>query len=156
MPARVRPTEEDGKQSLVEHAAAKAWEAREVYAAGQPQGLSLDALETLLEDRRFVRHPVRLVFDATALQSGEFAIALPDDGDDPAGGYILTVHPSFEGDAATLPMLVAYHLVCVNYGEIAGSEAAEAFGAALMGMKVDDYYLELCKIADSLSSCPSS
>ena len=156
MPARVRPTEEDGKQSLVEHAAAKAWEARQIYAADRPTGLSLDALDAVLEDRHFVRYPVRLHFDATPLQSGEFAIALPEQNDNPADGYILTVHPSFEGDASILPMLVAYHLVCVNYGEIAGSEAAEAFGAALMGMEVDDYYLELCKIADSLSACPSS
>ena len=44
---------------------------------------------------------------------------------------------------SAVPLLVAYHLVRVNYGEIAGPEAAEVFGATLCGMDVDDYYAAL-------------
>ena len=153
MPERIRPTEEDGKRSLVDHAADKAWEARQTFAPGSPPGeLPVEALRAMLEDRRFVRYPVKLAFDAGPLQSGEFAIALPGEDGKGAGEYVVTVHPVFENDLATLPKLVAYHLVCVNYGEIASHEAAEAFGAALMGMDIDDYYNQLCQVADALTN----
>lgn len=150
MPARIRPTEEDGKRSLVEHAADKAYEARQEHGINMLPGLPLESLDALLEDRRFVRYPVQIVFDADALQEGEFAFIQPKKSGSPAEGFILYVHPNFENNDAILPMLVAYHLVCVNYGEIAGPEAAEEFGAALMGMEVENYYQELCQISDSL------
>ncbi len=150
MPARIRPTEEDGKRSLVEHAADKAYEARQEHGINLLPGLPLESLDALLEDRRFVRYPVQVVFDESPLQDGEFAFLQAEKTGSPADGFVLFVHPRFEGNDAILPMLVAYHLVCVNYGEIAGPEAAEAFGAALMGMEVEDYYQELCQFADSL------
>ncbi len=150
MPARIRPTEEDGKRSLVEHAAGKAYEARQEYGIRLLPGLPLESLYALLEDRRFVRYPLRLFFAGEPLLEGEFAFIQAVESGNPASGFVLTVHPAFEGNDAVLPMLVAYHLVCVNYGDIAGSDAAEAFGATLMGMETEDYYQQLCQITDSL------
>ncbi|MCF6313113.1 MAG: hypothetical protein L3J39_11735 [Verrucomicrobiales bacterium] len=151
MPARIRPTEEDGKRSLVEHAADKAYEARQEHGINLLPGLPLEALDAIIEDRRFVRYPMQLIFNRDPLKEGEFAYLQAVNQGVPNEGFVLFVHPQFEGNDDILPMIVAYHLVCVNYGEIAGPEAAEAFGAALMGMEVEDYYQQLCQIADSLN-----
>ena len=146
---RHKPTEQEGRESLVAHAVEKALEARAAYG-GEGPGLSMQSLEVLLNDRKFVRHPVRLNFDAAALEAGEFAYPQPVSADDPSEGFVMHVHPAFEGRADVIPLLVSYQLVCVNYGEIAGNEAAEAFGAALCGMEIEDYYQTLCRLADSL------
>ena len=149
MPERIRPTEAEGKRALIDHAATKAWEARESYAPSPEPGLTPEAFHALLEDRRFVRHPVAISFDSSPLQKGEFAHIQANQSDSPEAGFTLFIHPAFQGNEDLLPIIAAYYLVCVNYGEIAGPEAAEAFGAALMGMDHEDYYNELCRIADS-------
>ena len=148
---RHKPTEEEGRESLVAHAAEKGCEARRAHG-GFLAGLSMTALETLLEDRKFVRHPVRLHYGIEGLQEGEFAHAEAVSGDDPSEGFVIHVHPVFIGQEDVIPLLVAYQLVTVNYGEIAGPEAAEAFGAALCGLEIEEYYQTLCQIADSLGS----
>ena len=134
---------------MIAHAVEKALEARAVYADGAV-GLGMEALEVLLNDRKFVRHPVRLAFDATELESGEFAFPKPVAPNDPSEGFVMYIHPAFEGRHDVVPLLVAYQIVCINYGEIVDHEAAEAFGAALCGMEVDAYYQTLCQLTDSL------
>jgi hypothetical protein len=146
---RHKPTEQEGRESLVAHAVEKALEARAVYGGLLP-GLAMEALETLLCDRKFVRHPVRLDYDAGALDSGEFAHPDPVDPDDPSAGFIMHIHPAFEGRDDVIPLMVAYQLVTINYGDIAGHEAAESFGAALCGMATEPYYQTLCQLADSV------
>ena len=148
---RHKPTEQEGRESLVAHAVEKACEARAAYGDSSP-GLSMAALEVLLADRKFVRHPVGLAYDATPLQPGEFAYPQPVSPEKPEEGFVMFSHPSFEGRDDVVPLLVAYHLVSVNYGDIAGNEAAEAFGAALCGMEVNYYYHTLCQLADSLAA----
>ena len=146
---RHKPTEQEGRESLIGHAVEKALEARAQYGGSAP-GLGRVSLDALLADRKFVRHPVRLSFDASLLEPGEFAFPAAVSEDDPAAGFVLHVHPAFEGRDEVIPLLVAYQLVCVNYGEIAGHEVAEAFGAALCGMEIEDYYQTICQLADSL------
>ena len=148
---RHRPNEQDGRESLISHAAERAREARSVYGGPAP-GLAMERLEELLEDRRFVRYPVRIDYDGSGLEPGEFAFPEPADGGDPAAGFVIHVHPEFAAKPEAASLLVAYHLVRVNYGEIAGPEAAEMFGATLCGMAVDDYYAALCRHADSLGA----
>lgn len=147
---RQRANEQDGRESLIGHAAERAAEARSVYGDSAP-GLRMARLAALLEDRRFVRHPVRIDFDGSALEAGEFAYPEALDDGNPAAGFVIHVHPEFAARPEAVPLLVAYQLVRVNYGEIAGPEAAELFGATLCGMAVDDYYAALCRHADSLS-----
>jgi len=146
---RHKPTEEEGRQSLVDHASQKAWEARQVYGEGTP-GMSLKNLMVLLQDRKFIRYPVTLQFDASALEESEAAFPHPLEKDNPKAGFILYVHPSLEGDDDAVAMVVAYQLIVVNYGDIAELEAAEHFGSILMGIDVETYYRKLCAITDGL------
>ena len=146
---RHKPTEEEGRQSLVGHASQKAWEARQVYGEGAP-GMSMNNLSVLLQDRKFIRYPVQISFDATLLQEGESAYPHPIEEDNPKAGFVMAVHPSLEGDDEAVAIVVAYQLIAVNYGDIAELEAAEHFGSILMGMEVDTYYQKMCTITDGL------
>ena len=110
----------------------------------------------LLDDRQYVRYPVRLCFDARPLQPGEFAYAQMVAEGQPDQGFILFVHSHFESSPSVLPMLIAYHLVCVNYGDIADHEAAEVFGATLLGMDPETYYQMLCQLVDQMPVAAAS
>lgn len=146
---RHQPTEQEGKESLIGHAAEKAWEARQVYGQGSP-GMSMENLEVLLQDRKFIRYPVQISYDAETLEEGETAHPQPIDPDNPSAGFVMFVHPSLKGNTEAVPLVVAYQLVTVNYGDIAGHEAAEHFGSILMGMDIESYYQQLCHITDNL------
>lgn len=148
---RHKPTAQEGSDSLIAHAVEKALEARATYG-GPTTGLTRENLEAILCDRKYVRHPVRLEFKAGALSPGELAHPQPISPADPTAGYVMHIHPTFEHSDNVISMLVAYQLVAVNYGDIAGHEAAESFGAALCGMDIEPYYQTLCQLADSLES----
>ena len=142
---KIKVTEEDGLRSLLDHAVNKAIEARARYGSG----LGLAEIQAMLGDASVVRYPTRIAFDTVGLEPGMFAIA-QQCGAAPADGFVLNVHPYFEGREQDLPLLIAYHLVAVNYGEIAGREVAECFGAALLGLEVEEYYQRLCALVDEL------
>jgi len=146
---RHQPTEEEGRQSLVDHAAQKAWEARQIYGEGQPS-MSMHNLLVLLEDRKFIRYPVKLIFDSAALEDKEAAHAQPIEKDNPKAGFLMHIHPSLKGNDKAVALLTAYQLITVNYGDIAEREAAEHFGSILMGMDIESYYQALCTIHDQL------
>ncbi len=139
-------TEEDARESLSNHILVKAGEIKTKYGAS----IGKDEILAMLSDREVLRYETRLVFDRDALESGEFAYpqAL---GSHPSEGFILHVHPALEQRPEDLPLVIAYHMVTINYGEIAGSDEAELFGANLLSLEVDAYYDRLCAIADSLS-----
>ncbi len=138
---------EDGRRALRDHVIEKALSAREKYGGE----IDYAAILQILDDREIVRYPVSLDFDSTPLEPGEFAYmrAL---GSRPADGFCLHVHPRFRDRDEALPLLIAYHLVCANYGEVATHEEAELFGASLLGRSVDDYYQAVCGLADELST----
>lgn len=144
-PEPQRLTEADGRRSLREHAIERALIARDRH------GPTIDAAAfvRLLGDRSVVRYPVEMRFDATPLESGEFAWARPRT-DHPAGGFELFVHPRFGDQASLWPLLAAYHLPAINYGDIAEPGDCEAFGAALFGLEVDAYYAMLCSASDAV------
>ncbi|MFO1077630.1 MAG: hypothetical protein U1E73_07875 [Planctomycetota bacterium] len=140
-----RPTAAAGHRSLVDHAAEKAFLARSRHGPA----MDLAALARLLQDREFVRYPTRVEFGNEGLAQGMFAVARQL-GAAPADGFAITVHPHFRDRAAALPLLIAYHVVAVNYGEVADATVAERFGATLLGLSVEDYYGQLCALADEL------
>ncbi len=140
-----RLTEEDGRSALRDHVVEKAAQARR-KCGGRVDYATILAL---LDDREIVRYPTRLRFDANPLEPGEFAFAQPL-GAHPRDGYCLYVHPAFERREELLPLLIAYHIVRVNYGEIATHAEAELFGATLLGLAVDEYYAALCAAADEI------
>jgi hypothetical protein len=140
-----RLTEEDGRTALREHVAEKAMDARLRH------GLLIDAdqMVRVLDDRTVVRYPVGIRFDAEPLEPGEFAWPMPL-GDSPSKGFCLFIHPYFEDQPEAWPLLIAYHIPSMNYGEIATHEEAEIFGATLLGLEQDEYYNALCELTDSM------
>lgn len=144
-------TAEDARQSLRDHCAAKG---AEVHAKFGPH-LGWAELNQLLEDRKLVRYPCTIAFDAPPLQADEFAYPEPL-GQRPDAGFRICVHPRFEADLEAVPALVLYQLVAVNYGDFATPEDAEAFGAAALGVGRDEYYRTLCAMADMLSTASAT
>ena len=142
--ARHVPTVAEGQRSLKDHVLEKALEARAEFGPN----IDWDAFLLMLKDTRFVRYPVNINFGLAGLKDGEFAWLQPR-GEAPADGYQLNVHPTFTYRQDLLPLLCAYHLVVVNYGEIVSHEEAELFGAAMFGMEIEDYYQTLCRAADA-------
>lgn len=138
-------TAADAKTSLTGHLFSKG---EEICARFGP-GLGWKELEVLLEDRTLVRYPVEVVFDASQLNPGEFAHPVPK-GDRPEDGFLMCVHPVYMVQLQRVPYLVLYQLVAVNYGEFAAADDAETFGAAALGLSRDEYYAELCEMADQL------
>lgn len=140
-------TVEDARQSLNAHVAAKGAEIFEKYG---PR-IGPDELSKILEDRACVRYPCEIRFDASALLDGEIAHAMAKGGQ-PEEGFTIFVHPVHSANLERLPHLVLYQLVLVNYGEFAGAEDAETFGARALGMAKDEYYESLCEMADQLGA----
>lgn len=140
-----RLTEHDGRIALKDHVVQKACAARERH------GPDMDdrAILRVLDDREIVRYPVGIRFDAASLREGEFAHAVPL-GEHPRRGFCLFIHPAFERRRDLWPLLIAYHIPPINYGDIAAPEDCELFGATLLGLSVDAYYGVLCELSDSL------
>ncbi len=139
MPIDRNLTEEDARRALRDHVAAKAFDARERYGPT----IDRNTLERLLHDPEVTRWPTELRFDATPLRPDEYGFAAPI-ADSRTGEWAITLHPRFESDEAAIPLLAAYHIVSVNYGEIATHVEAEIFGATLFGLEVDEYYEKVC------------
>lgn len=135
----------DARQSLNACVAAAGTEIHEKYG---PR-IGWTQLLQILGDRRCVRYPCELVFDAAPLQAGEFAHPVAK-GDHPADGFTMYVHPIFMMQPEEVPLLVLYQLVLVNYGAFASPDDAETFAAAALGLPKDEYYETLCRMADRL------
>lgn len=142
-------TADDARQSLRDHVATKGQEVRAKFGPH----LGWAELNQLLEDRKLVRYPCIIAFDATPLQPEEFAYPEPL-GPRPDDGFRICVHPRFEADLDAVPALVLYQLVVVNYGDFATAEDAEAFGAAALGLGREEYYQRLCQFADEADAAP--
>lgn len=139
-------TAEDARQSLRDHVATKGAEICAKYGTG----MGWKELMLLLEDREYVRYPCEVAFDESVLQKGEFANPEPK-GATPEEGFKMVVHPYFATQPNRVPLLVLYQLVLVNYGDFVTSDDAETFGAAALGIPKEDYYQQLCSMADEIS-----
>ncbi len=141
------PTAQDAQRSLREHVFAKASEAKV-----RRGGCALDRamMMSLLEDRSVVRYPLGVRFDQEPLKQGEFA-CLEQLGEHPSDGFCLSIHPMFEPVNDLIPLLIAYYIPSVNYGDVATHIEAEIFGATLLGFDVEEYYKILCSVADTVS-----
>jgi hypothetical protein len=143
-------TADDARQSLLAHVEARGVE---VFCQYRPQ-LDWPALQRLLADRAQVRYPTEIVFDAAALQPGEFAHP-EQKSERPEDGFTMWVHPRFAGSPARAIPGILYQLVAVNYGSFASSDEAETFGAAALGLTRDEYYAVLCALADEVGAAPA-
>lgn len=140
-------TEADARESLNAHVEARGLAIRDTY--GPSPGW--EELHRILNDRSCVRYPCEIAFDAAPLQPGELAYPRPN-GDTPAEGFTIFVHPFFKDRLDLVPSVVLYQLVAVNYGDFASPEDAETFGAAALGLGREEYYESLCTLADQLPS----
>ena len=140
-------TAEDARQSLTAHVESKGIE---VFMKFGPI-IGWTELQRLLADRIYVRYPCEIVFDATSLLPGEFGHPVQN-GERPEDGFTMAIHPLFESQLDAVPALVLYQLVAVNYGDFAGSDEAETFGAAALGLTRDEYYDLLCEAADQVGA----
>jgi len=143
------PTAQKAQQSLRDHVVTKAMDAR------QRRGGLIDraVMMQLLEDRTIVRYPLGIRFDSEPLQPGEFA-CLESLGEHPSDGFCVFIHPMFASVDELIPLLIAYYIPSVNYGEVATHTEAELFGAALLGIEVEEYYKILCSVADTVAELP--
>jgi hypothetical protein len=139
-------TAAEAQQSLTEHVREKGMA---IHAKYGPQ-LGWQELNRILNDRSCVRYPCEISFDSSLLQDGEMAHPTPK-GERPEEGFIIHVHPLFMTQLDRVAWLVLYQLVLVNYGEFASVEDAETFGASALGVTQDEYYAELCQLADQMS-----
>lgn len=130
---------------MTAHVEAKGQEILEKYG---PE-MGWDALMAVLKDKACVRYPCELRFDAGPLQPGEMAYPVPS-GQRPEDGFVVCVHPYFATQRQRVPAIVLYQLVAVNYGDFASPDDAETFGAAALGRPKEEYYKELCAMADEL------
>jgi hypothetical protein len=141
-------TADDVRQSLNAHVAEKA---AGIHAKYGPD-LSWGKLQHLLQDRAYVRYPCEITFEAAPLQPGEFAHPVAK-GARPEDGFTIFVHPFFMTRLSSVPYLILYQLVLVNYGEFASPDDAETFGAGALGLTKDEYYARLCELADQIGGC---
>lgn len=142
-----RPTAADGQQSLRDHVVTKAREAR----ALSDRPIDRAQIMRLLNERSVVRYPVGVRFDSEPLSQGEFA-CLEALGSHPSDGFCLFVHPMFELADAELPLLIAYYIPSVNYGEIVSHVEAELYGSTLLDLEIEEYYARICAAADAVET----
>ena len=139
------PSPEQAQRSLREHVVAKALDARALH----PAGIDRAAMLSLLENRVVVRYPLGVRFDDEPLRPGEFA-CVEALGGRPADGFVLYIHPMFENVDELIPLLVAYYIPGVNYGDVATHVEAELYGSTLLSLDREEYYRILCSVADSV------
>lgn len=138
-----------GDDHLREHLLAQAAVARHKHGPLHP-----DHLGALLEDPECVRYPTRLVFEFGEMALHQFA--QPEiDWRDPSGGRrVLYVHPSLRERAELLPLAVAYMIPVINYGNVVTDEHCLLYGATLLGLSPDEFYRQICALADGLGAEP--
>jgi hypothetical protein len=139
-----KPTAAEGQQALSDHVGGKALEARVRHGAL----IDWPTFQRILDDRAIVRYPLGVRFDAAPLRPGEFA-CLQALGEHPSQGYCLFVHPRYQDQLDLLPLLCAYYVPSVNYGDVATHVEAELFGSTLLGLDREVYYQMLCACSDS-------
>ncbi|MES9939469.1 MAG: hypothetical protein ABW104_15520 [Candidatus Thiodiazotropha sp. 6PLUC2] len=129
------------------HAREKAEEIRERY----DRVIDYQSVLDMLEDRKSVRYPVKLMFVSEGIEPGMFARTEPV-SENPEDGYTIMVHNYFENRHDDLPLLILYQLVLVNYGDLATANDAEIFGATILGMNRETYYERIAALVDSIRS----
>ena len=132
-----------GEDSLLDHLRHQATEAR-----GRHGGLGPTNLETFLNDRDCVRHPTRLVLEFGDMGPHQFAQPDRDYRSDQPEARVLYLRPILGGRPDLVALAVSYMIPVINYGQVANDEHCLEYGATLMNTTVDDYYEQICKLAE--------
>jgi hypothetical protein len=135
--------EQLGQQSLREHLVAQAGVARAKHGP-----LTSDRLGPLLSDPDCLRHPVRLVFEFGEMAMHQFGQPDTDWRNVEQDGRVLYLRPALRERPGLLPLAVAYLIPVINYGDIISDDHCLAYGSALLGLTEEDYYHQMCALAD--------
>jgi hypothetical protein len=120
-------------------------QAAEIHDKYGPK-IGWEQLGLLLDDRKYIRYPCEIRFDAEPLLQGEFAHPLRR-GQTPEEGFIIYVHPYFSTQLPRVPYLVLHQLALINYGDSATLDDAELFGSLALGLSKEEYYRALCDLS---------
>lgn len=105
-------------------------------------------LDAFLSNRACLRLPTELRFDGLELDPHQFAnpAFVTENGE---RRCILHVRPLYKDRPDTHATIVAYMAAAINYGAAASAELCETFGAILLGIDAEEFYTEICRIADA-------
>jgi len=135
--------EQLGQNSLHEHILAQA------IVAHQKHGpLTAAKLDALLYDPDCLRHPVRIVFEFGEMAMHQFAQPDIDWRNTEQDGRVLYVRPLLRDHPKLVVLAVAYMIPLVNYGSIITDVHCLHYGAALLGVMEDEFYRDICQLAD--------
>jgi hypothetical protein len=139
--------EQLGQQSLREHLVAQA-----IVAHQKHDPLTTDKLDVLLHDPDCLRHPVRLAFEFGEMAMHQFAQPDIDWRNTEQDGRVLYVRPLLRDRPDLLPLAIAYMIPLINYGDIISDDHCLQYGAALLGLMEDEYYQQMCALADFIGA----
>lgn len=121
----------------------------QAIAAHQKHGpLTFEKLDALLQDSDCVRYPTRLVFEFGEMASHQFAQPDVDCRSLDEGGRVLYLRPALQSRPELVVLAVAYMLPLVNYGDVISDEHCLIYGATLLGLMEDEFYRQICGLAD--------
>ena len=135
--------EQAGRESLRDHLLAQA-----IVAHQKHRGLTDGGLEAFLHDLQCVRHPVRLVFEFGEMALHQFAQPDIDWRNTAEDGRVLYLRPALRDRPDLVRLAVAYMIPLINYGEIISDEHCLLYGAALLGTMEQEFYEQICTLAD--------
>ncbi len=135
--------EQLGQESLRAHLLAQAMIAHQKHGP-----LTVQKLEGLLHDPECLRHPVRLVFEFGEMALHQFAQPDIDWRNTDQDGRVLYLRPILREHPEFLLLAVAYMIPTINYGDVISDDHCVLYGATLLGMREDEFYQRICRLAD--------
>ncbi len=132
-----------GEDSLLNHLRHQAFQARERHG-----GLRPGNLDAFLEDRECVRYPTRLALEYGGMGPHQFAHPDRDLQSEDQSARVLFLRPVLGKRPDYIALALSYMLPVINFGDIVDDEHCIEYGAALMGMDPEEYYDQICEIAD--------
>lgn len=109
--------------------------------------LTTDNLQKFLTDKRCLRYETTLCFDSEGLDPHQFAEPTFENVDSERH-CVLHIRSKYENHPEKVLLIVAYMAAAINYSQAASAPLCELLGAALVDMKIDDFYEKVCAIAD--------
>ena len=131
-----------GEESLKDHLVDTAILAHQLYAP-----VVGNSLNEFIANRDLLRHPIRISFEMGSMAPHQFA--QPEQRDDE---LVLCVHPDLKNSEQDLAYAVAYFVPVINYGALINDDHCLVYGATLFGLTIDEYYQELCRMANRVGA----
>jgi len=107
-----------------------------------------------LGDRDCLRYPTRLVFEFGEMALHQFAQPALDPRDPEGKGRVLYLRPALRRQPERVVQAVAYMVPVINYGDAVSDHHCLAYGAVLLGLEQEEYYPQICALADGVGAEP--